>query len=331
MVITTDPPGMPVRFNGQEVGHSPVVVEEREAFAIHEVTVGEGSSAVTEIVPASRVLAKDGASALAMPVAYLILPFWFTAGTDDRVHIATRLSGEPIGGGIETDFPLEYLAEDASYPNGVQIERQIVAGKPARVIVERRPFITTVNYQGLTVPLETTRMYPEPGGDVVRPPILSFGLEQEWLPTARIGLGFGGSYRAFEGAVVGAQVLRANTDETRDAPRAGFDEVRMGPLVRYRHPLLHWDGVAGGLDFVTGAGAELGVQMFFNDRDDESQTRALLFPWVEAGFDVGITRALAVFAVDRLYPLNPADAGDIWGNLGGTAEQRVILGVRLFW
>lgn len=332
LVITSDPPGQPVTFDGEAVGKTPLAVTETRPHAIHEVVVGEGASAVTEVVAANRTLSRDAASAVLMPFGCLCLfPFYWTAGSDDRVHVAQEISGQPLGEVEGSAVELAYLPADAAYPNGVAVQAQIVAGRRVRVMVDRRPFITSLNYQGLSYPTSRLKVVPEGLAQYPAGPILSFGAEQEWLPVPRVGIGVSLGYRGWERAVVGRKVLVPDTAETKTAPRLGFREWRGGVLVRYRLPLLHWDGNPAGLDATFAGGLDVASQTFFDQRDDSRLVRSAVAPWAEAGLEAGITRAVAVFAADRWFPAGAPAPGGVWGTLGAGRENRVVLGLRLFW
>ena len=332
LVVTSDPPGQPVTFDGKPAGVTPVAVDEDTPNAFHEITVGQGAAAVTEEVVANRTLSKNAASAALVPLGCLCwVPFYWTAGTDDRIHVVTRLSGRRLGPLPEAEVELEYLPADAHYPNGVSVQKQVVEGRPVRVMIDRRPFVSSANYQGLSYP--TSRLKVVPGGAAQYPPapILSFGAEQEWLPVPRVGVGVGFGYRAWERAVIGPKVVEPNSAATQTAPRLGFREWRGGLLVRYRQPLLHWDGEPGGLDATLAGGLDLASQTFFDQREERHLVRGAVAPWLEGGLEGALTRPLAVFLADRYFPGGAAAPGGVWGSLGAGRENRVVLGLRLFW
>lgn len=331
LVVTSDPPGRPVIFDGRPVGVTPLAVEESEAYALHRVQIGEGPDAVTRVVVADRLLAKDAASAALLPLgAACFVPLYWTAGTDDRVHVAARLSGEPIGAGVESDVALEYLPPEARFPHGTATELHVVDGKHVQVMTDRRPFVTTVNFQGLSLPYHDERVAPAGVPQRVAAPVLSFGLEQEWLFTPRFSVGLGAAYRSWERAVVGDRAVDLPAAETRQASSLGFREWRTGALARYRHPVLRWPGSPGGLDLVTGLGLDFVDRFYFDERGGDAWLGSAA-PWVEAGLDVGLTRPLAIVLADRVYPLAPARPGGVWGSLGAEREHRLVFGVRLFW
>lgn len=338
MIVTSDPPGQAVYMNGELVGQTPVAVEEAEPFATHLVTLGQGADAVTQVVLANKVLAKDELSAVLMPLSCLcIFPLYWTAGTDDRVHIAKSISGQPIGGTLDSDLELEYLEPDASYPSNVRVERQVVDGKEIRVMTDRRPFITTLHYQGIAYPTRPIKVFPEKvvagktsiSEDRIGTPTLSVGAEQEWYPLARFGLGLGLTYSSLEKAIFRGQAVPVR-ESVENENRLRYVEWRVGPLVRYRHPLLHWDGVSGGLDGTLSAGGDIVLHNYYYT-GKQPLSKSGLVPWVEAGLDIAITRAVSAFISDRFYPLAVDEPGSVWGNLGAIPEQRLILGARLFW
>jgi hypothetical protein len=332
LVVTSDPPGQPVTFDGVAAGNTPLAIDEDSPNAIHEVVVGQGASAVTEVVVANRTLSRDAASAALLPLGCCCLfPFYWTAGTDDRVHVAQAISGLPLGEVEGAGVELAYLPADAAYPNGVAVHALVVNGRRVRVMVDRRPFVTSLNYQGLSYPTSRLKVAPEGVAQYPTGPVLSFGGEQEWLPIPRVGIGVGLGYRGWERAVVGPKVVVPESAETLTAPRLGLREWRAGVLARYRQPVLHWDDNPAGLDATLGAGLDVARQTLFDQRDDRALTRSSVAPWLEAGVEAGVTRAVAVFAADRWFPAGVGAPGGVWGTLGAGRENRVVLGLRLFW
>lgn len=331
VVVTSDPPGLPAAVDGKRLGETPAVMIDDEAYAIHTLTVGEGPEAVTRVVTADKLLSKDAASAALIPLgAACFVPLYWTAGTEDRIHVARSLSGAPLGAGVASPVELEYLPLDARYPHGTATEVQVVDGKPVHVMTDRRPYVTTLGYQGISLPFRGESVAPEGRAMRVRSPALAVGLEQEWLPWPRLGFGASVAYRSWERAVVGDRGVELSSAEVRQAPSLGYREWRTGVLVRYRHPVLRWPKSPGGLDVTVAGGADF-VDRFYIDERGGDRWLGGVAPWGEAGFDVGLTRVLAVFVTDRVYPVAGAKPGGPWGSLGAEPGQRVILGARFFW
>lgn len=331
MAVTSDPPGLPARLDGEPIGNTPTTLIDDEPYAIRRLTIGAGADAVTTVVVADKLLAKDAASAALIPLgAACFIPLYWTAGTEDRIHVARRLSGEKLGAGLESGVELEYLPLGARYPHGTATEIHVVEGKPVHVMTDRRPFVTTLSYQGVSVPFRRETVAPEGRAARVRAPSLALGVEQEWLPWPRLGFGVSVAYRSWERAVVGDRVVALSGAEVRQAPSLGFREWRTGLLARYRHPVLRWPKSPGGLDLTVAGGADFVDRFYLDERGGDAWLGSVA-PWLEAGFDVGITRPLAVFVADRIYPLPATKAGGDWGTLGAEPGQRVMLGARFFW
>ncbi len=303
MLVTSDPPGLPVTWNGAAVGVTPLAVEDDEAFALNRLQVGESVTSVTRLVPADRAFARTGVAALALPlngvfllagptVATFLLPVsalvtaWASVGTPDRVHVVRALSGQPIGEGVEEPpFALEYLSGDAVFPAGTEVGTAVVDGSKVRYITERRPFAFSLNYLGIDFQRDVF------GSD----PYLSTGLELEWLPMPRLGIGAGLSRTIVRGYLEDERFLV--DDGTGERTR--LSEWRAGLFSRYRQPLLHWDGVTGGLDATASLGAEVAWQQITGAL---ALRRALLLPYGEAGLDAQITLPVVLFAALRYYP-----------------------------
>lgn len=331
VAVTSDPPGLPARLDGKLLGNTPTTLIDDEPYAVRKLTIGEGAAAVTTVVTADKLLAKDAASAALIPLgAACFFPLYWTAGTEDRIHVARRLSGAPLGAGLASGVELEYLPLEARYPHGTATEVQVVEGKPVHVMTDRRPFVTTLVYQGVSVPFRAENIAPDGRSQRVAAPALAVGLEQEWLPLPRLGFGFAVAYRSWERALVGNRAVELSGAETRQAPSLGYREWRTGVVVRYRHPVLRWPKSPGGLDLTAAGGADF-VDRFYLDERGGDAWRGGVAPWLEAGFDVGVTRPLAVFVTDRVYPVAASKVGGPWGTLGAEPGQRVMLGARFFW
>ncbi len=329
LIITSDPPGEPVRFNGRLVGETPVVVIEDEPYAMHTVEVGEGRAAVTTVVPANRLFSRDALSAGLMPLSCTcLLPALATAGTDDRVHIARSYSGEDPGEVPGTPVELGYLPPGRGYPANTQVAPVAVDGRLLRVMVDRRPLAFTLQYLGLSYPAEPLVIEPEgaPSREVSRP-LRGVGLEEEFTFHPRLGIGAGFSFRE----------LHPQTTVAGGVRQLNYAEVRTGLLFRYRQPLLHFDGVAGGLDLPLALGGDAVFRTYRRDayrsggRTVEALTErsTTLRPWVEAGLDAQITRPVVLYGAARYYPLEAPAPDGPWGNLGVPAELAVSFGMRI--
>jgi hypothetical protein len=325
--VTSDPPGQPVRFDGERVGATPVAVEANTPWALHRVEVGEGPEAVTRVVVANQTFSRDAASFFLMPVSCLcLLPAIATAGTEDRIHVITSLAGEPLGTIPGAQVDLEYLPPHRRYPANTRTQAFVVDGQRVRVMVDRRPFAFSINYMGLSFGEAPTRLNP-PGGSPTRSsrPVFSFGIEQEWSPTPRTALAATAGYRGWIGALENGTIVSRRGRP--NSPAVGFDEYRAGALARYRLPLARVDGAMGGLDATGAVGGYYAVQLFYSPLGGHRQVAVL--PFFEAGLDAQITRPVVVFATLRGYPAGAPEPGGIWGNLGAGRELQFILGARI--
>lgn len=326
LVITSDPPGLPVRIDGRQIGQTPVEFEEEQPFRAYRIEVGEGPEAVTRVVRADQTLSRDGLSALLMPLSCLCgFPLLWTAGTPDRLHVVRTFSGQSLAvRKPEWQFESEYLPENRVYPAGIRVDSVWVGAQRRRVMTDRRPWVLSLQYLGIVLPSARSRI-AHAGQDLpVKTPLQSFGFEQEYAFAERWGVGASIQYASFGGTITGTVVRSARANEP---VQLRFREWRWGGFVRYRHPWLHWDGVTGGLDTALTAGVEGAYQRF---RAEGPIRRTIADLYLEAALDVQITQPLVVFVSDRFYPLAHPGPGRWKGFFPGPA-QRVMLGGRLFY